>query len=408
MVMHMHRLAEEYVFSDKFGRQMRFIAGPRQCGKTTIAKKKLLSAETERLYYNWDRKEIRSRYRKEGDFLGADILDYEKESIKWTCLDEIHKYPGWKNILKDFFDTHEDSVNFIITGSARLDMFRKSGDSLAGRYFLFRLNPLILSEVLGHRLKAILPGKNAKDYIENNLAGKGEAEEEITQLLRYSGFPEPFLTSTGVFHKKWQESYSERIVKEDLRDLSHIHNLEKVMELIYFLPGRIGSPLSINSLREDIEVNYRTVQNYLRYLELSYVTFTLSPYSQNRKALVKKEKKVYFYDWTAVANDAIRFENYLAVELKARIEIWNDTTEDRYTLRYVRNRDGRETDFLIIKNESPWLLLEAKLKKDVIARHHFTHSEFLGNIPIVQVTREPGVIKVGKNGYTVSASRFLG
>ncbi|MFC1567141.1 AAA family ATPase, partial [bacterium] len=163
-VSYIKRHIEKIIFSDVFARQMRFIAGPRQCGKTTIARHKLQISKTESLYYNWDRKNIRDRYRHETDFLGKDILDMSRKLKLWICFDEVHKIPRWKNILKDFFDTYEDRINFIVTGSAKLDLFRKSGDSLAGRYFLFKLNPFMLSEILERDVASILPEKTAELY----------------------------------------------------------------------------------------------------------------------------------------------------------------------------------------------------------------------------------------------------
>ena len=155
MATYIKRYLYDIVFSPLFSRQMRFITGPRQSGKTTLAKIKLDKAGTEQFYYNWDRKEIRNRYRKEADFISVDTLNISEKKDVWVCFDEIHKMPKWKNILKDFFDTHEKKVKFIVTGSARLDMFRKSGDSLAGRYFPFKLNPLILSELTTAKINNI-------------------------------------------------------------------------------------------------------------------------------------------------------------------------------------------------------------------------------------------------------------
>ncbi|MBU2574641.1 MAG: ATP-binding protein [Elusimicrobia bacterium] len=393
-------------FADKLGRQMRFITGPRQAGKTTIAKQQLARAGSG-LYYNWDNKELRARYRAGGDLIAADLLKTGRRGA-WACFDEIHKMPRWKNILKDYFDAHENKVNFIVTGSARLDMFRSSGDSLSGRYFLFNLNPLTLAEASGASFAGILPGPDAAGHIERAASRAGAPRAEFAGLLKYGGFPEPFLKASGVFHKKWTETYLEQVVDRDLRDLTRIQQLESVKRLLLIMPSKIGSPLSINSIREDLEVNFLTAKNYMDHLCRTCVLFKLPPYSPKIRSLVKKEQKVYFYDWTLAGEEGAKFENYVAAELKARLDLWNDSQDDCYALHFVRSRDGLETDFLIVKNNAPWLLCEAKLSSQGVASHHHRHSLTLGNIPFAQVVLKDDVLKVeNKNFFIISASKFF-
>jgi predicted AAA+ superfamily ATPase len=402
------RYLEDMAFSEIFSRQMRFIIGPRQTGKTTLAKHKLTISKCEKFYYNWDRKEIRNRYRNEIDFVAKDFLENPILSKPWICFDEIHKMPKWKNILKNFFDTHEGKVNIIVTGSARLDMFRRAGDSLAGRYFLFKLNPLMFPEILSRKIDDILPESTANKFIEKSIAKKTYEQKILEDMLNFSSFPEPFLRGNSLFSKKWHETYLEKIVQEDLRDISSIHQLERVIDLLYLLPSKISSTLSINSLREDIELNFNTIKNYLNYLILTYVLFDVPPYQKKISRLVKKEKKIYFYDFTMIQDESAKFENFLALELKSNIDLWNDWTKDKYELTFVKTRDGRETDFLILKNSVPWLLCEAKLSETQIKSHHFLHSKHLGDIPFVQLVKKSDVLKVEqKNFFVVSASRFL-
>ncbi|MFC1484832.1 ATP-binding protein [bacterium] len=402
------RHLDEIVFSDLFSRQMRFITGPRQCGKTTVAKHKLHLLDLDKFYYNWDRKEIRDRYRSKVDFLATDILDFKKTKKLWICFDEIHKMPKWKNILKDFFDTYEKEVQFIVTGSAKLDVLRQAGDSLAGRYFLFKLNPLMLTEVIGRKFSDILPEEKASDYIEKLLGNKKYEQQVLEDILKFSSFPEPLLQANSVFSKKWHDSYLERIVKEDLRDLAHIYQLEKVVDLLFLLPSKIGAPLSLNSLRQDLEVHHNTIKNYIRYFKMTYILFEVPPYSKKIKRTIQKEKKIYFYDFVVIENEAARFENFIALELKSRIDLWNDYTEDTYSLSFIRTRDGKETDFLILKNNEPYLMCEAKLANTTIEKHHYLHANRLGSIPFVQIVKEPKVLEVKQKGfYVVSACRFF-
>jgi predicted AAA+ superfamily ATPase len=387
---------------------MRFIAGPRQVGKTTLVKKFLRTRGCGDLYYNWDIAAIRSKYRTDHSFYFADLKNKQRKD-PWICFDEIHKVNKWKNILKEHFDQYEAKVRTLITGSARLDLFRRSGDSLAGRYFLFHLLPITLSEMRG-QIDFTEVNLTAEEFIESRLARPHTKHEQnhLSALLNFSGFPEPLSKAKSNFHRIWQREYLERIVYEDLRDLSQIRDLEAVAKLIELLPGKIASPLSLNSLKEDLEINHATVKNYLGYLELAYVLFLLKPYSQRLTASIKKEQKVYFYDWTRVDDKAARFENYLASELMSMINLWNDYGCAYAELYFVRNVQGQETDFLIVKDKQPWLLLEAKLDSNNIDNHHFRMAEDLGNIPVVQVNLATEKLrKIKESGYIVPAHRLF-
>lgn len=384
---------------------MRFIAGPRQCGKTTMAKHFLNESGNEKLYYNWDQRLIRSQYPKNPYFFASDLK--KQKTKQWICFDEIHKMPRWKNILKDYFDTYEERLHFIVTGSARLDFFKKSGDSLAGRYFLFRMNPLMLSEALGlaHPQK---PVANAVDYIEEKISSAQCHQDAFETLMRFSGFPEPYSRQSEEFHQHWQSSYLDRLVREDLRDLTRIHDLENVATLTQMLPSRIGSPLSVNALREELQVSYNAVKSYLKALALCYVTLTLSPYTKKISRSVKKELKIYFYDWTHVADKGARFENFVAIQLTSLISLWQDAGWGRWDLHFVRTKDGKETDFLITFNQKPWLLVEAKLSAQDSASHHLHHAKLLGNIPFIQLVAEKNICRVlSPRHILISAGRFL-
>jgi len=408
--MNIERHLQQLAFSSDFGRQMRFIAGPRQTGKTTIAKLFLQSqaASAASLYYNWDNRKIRDAYIENNHFFAADIYNVppDKDGKRWLCMDEIHKYPGWKNILKDFFDSYGEEVKFIITGSARLDMMRQSGDSLSGRYFNFRLNPVSLLEFSGADFAA--PPADASDMIRDKLDSPCYLQDELLALLEFSGFPEPLGTGTKRFQRRWKSAYLDTLVREDLRELTELKNIEKTAQLMQLLPPRIASPLSINALAEDLHVSYATAANYLFALELGYLIFRISPYHEKIARSLKKGKKAYFYDWTRAGNPASRFENYIAVELKSRINLWEDAGYGIFELNYIRNRDGRETDFLIVRDQSPWLLVEVKLKRSAIDYHHKKNRKTLGNIPFVQIVLENNIAELDKDGMCqMSASRFF-
>jgi predicted AAA+ superfamily ATPase len=403
------RHLDKICFHEEFGRQMRFISGPRQIGKTTLARSFLRRQNLDQLYFNWDLRAVRDRYIQDPYFFETEFYDAQRHrELTWVCLDEIHKMPKWKNILKDYFDKFEEKIRFIVTGSARLDWFRKSGDALTGRYFLFHLFPLTLSETAGNPLPKQKEDENAWDFIEKRISQPRYEQDLLEQLLNYSGFPEPFTKASGRFSARWQRDTLDQIVREDVRDLTRIIETENVASLVLNLPSRIGSPLSLNALREDMQVSYTAVKNALSALRLTCVIFLLPPYSRNISRALTKEKKAYFYDWTRCSDPAARFENYVAAELKTLAELWNDSGAGRFELYYVRTKDGRETDFLLTRDGKPWCLLEAKSKDSRVESHHLRHSEALGSIPFVQLTQEPNVVKKSRGAfYRLSASRFF-
>lgn len=407
-----NRLSEHIAFSDEFGRQMRFIAGPRQSGKTFLAKYFLEKKGYLNLYYNWDSRIIRNTYKKENYFFQKDLYNTEKKSdYYWICFDEIHKMPKWKNILKDFFDSFHENVKFVVTGSAQLDSYRKAGDSLAGRYLMFHLFPIALFE-LTHKDNTFLEiSPNSNQFIERILETVKYYPNEQEQLLKFSGFPEPLLRSKINFQRRWKNDYIDKLIKEDLRDITRIVALENIATLMLLLPSKIGLPLSINSLVNDIGINYTSIKNYLNALQLSYVIFSIKPYSKRVNRAIKKEVKSYFFDWTRCVSEGALFENYVAMQLVTWITLVNDLGISELDIRYVRLRDGKETDFLILKDNSPWLLIEAKLSKTpTIESHHYRISEMLGKIPLVQLIKEENIVtkETASGFYQISASRFFG
>jgi len=393
-------------FDKDYGKQMRFIAGPRQVGKTTLVKNYLKENKQSILYFNWDFRDIRLAYQKDPDFFTRDILNISPPGIPWVCFDEIHKYPKWKDILKEAYDKYNGQYNFVITGSARLDLFRKAGDSLAGRYFLFKLLPLTLNEITNYNKPQNDNLNSAIDFIEKRLSNKFYKQKEMESLLRFSGFPDPFISQSNKFHNKWKLTYIDKLIYDDIRAISQVSDLENISQLLLLLPLKVGSPLSINSLRTDIFASHNALKNYINVLELAYLSFMIKPFSKNLARSITKEKKLYFFDWTNIENPAIRFENYVAVELKALTEFWNDLGHN-FSLYYLRTKDGKESDFLISKNNQPWLIIEVKSSKQIIENHHYKNAEKLGNIPVVQLIKENNIAEKHEKGYQISASRFF-
>lgn len=395
-------------FSPDWGRQMRWITGPRQCGKTTLAKMKLKEENSSDLYYLWDLRSVRNRYKENELFFTQDRLPTKQGQKFWLCFDEIHKMPKWKNILKAIFDSSFEKYNFIITGSAKLNVVRRAGDSLSGRYFTFNLMPLSLSELNNAKLFCEPVDKSAERFIQKKIDNGKNSNSKLDVLLNYSGFPEPFLKQSKKFYAKWSQEHLDTIIKEDIGSLTRIIDREYLYDLYKLLPEMVGNPISLSSLASHIEVSPATIKNYLKRLEDFYLIFKIHPYSKNIKRALLKAPKVYLYDYTAIEDPADRFENYVAVELKTHLHLYKDATGEDFSLFYLRNKQKQETDFLITRNKKPWLLIECKYSDTSIAKHHFQMRESLSNIPFIQLCQQKDIcLMQAKNVYRISASRFF-
>ena len=308
--------------------KMVFLGGPRQIGKTTLALD-ILGAKDRRhpAYLNWDSPHARKRL-MDGEVPGGQPL---------LVLDEIHKFPRWRNLVKGFFDTRGDGTSFLVTGSARLDHYRKGGDSLQGRYHHYRLHPFSLGEL------AAAP----------NASG-------LETLMRFGGFPEPLLAGDSRTWRRWQRERMSRVVYEDLRDLENLRQVALVELLVEALPDRVGSPLSINSLSEDLQVAHETVRRWIEILENLYVCFRIYPFGAPRIRAVKKEAKLYLWDWSQVPGKGERFENLVASHLLKYCHFLEDTESFRMELRFIRDTDRREVDFVVLKDRKPLFAVECK------------------------------------------------
>lgn len=404
----MERALFQVAFSEEWGRQMRFICGPRQSGKTTLAKRKLKQENSRNLYYLWDLRSVRNRYKENELFFTEDQA--LNRSRPWVCFDEMHKIPKWKNILKAIFDGTSERYRFIVTGSAKLDIFKKAGDSLSGRYFLFHLFPLVLEELVHPGSISGLKAKTARDLICQKLdaSAQANAAKALAALLEFSGFPEPFLRHSKTFQARWSEDYADTVVREDIGSLTRIIDREHLYDLYRLLPEMVGNPLSESSLASHLELSPSTIKSHLRRLEDFYLTFKIPPYSKNIKRALLKASKCYLYNWTQIKDPGKRFENYVAVELITRLHLWTEATPDRYGLFYIRTRQKEELDFLILKNETPWLLIETKLSDGSIPASHRRIQTTLKKIPLVQLCLEERICRQEKDlGFRISASRFL-
>ncbi len=314
---------------DDLLRKMVFIGGPRQVGKTTLAKTLL---KDKRGYLNWDVADQREH-----------ILKRELPVTKLWVFDEIHKYRMWRNYLKGIYDSKPDHQQILVTGSARLDYYRFSGDSLQGRYHYLRMHPLSLAE---------LKTKNQKD---------------LNDLLKLSGFPEPFFSGSAVQAKRWSREYRTRLIREDMVQLERVQDLGSIELLAMRLPELVGSPLSINALREDLQVSHKSVATWVQILERLYAVFRISPFGAPKIRAVKKEQKHYQFDWTLINDESFKFENLVACALLKWVQYQQDALGEEIDLRYFRDVDNREVDFVIIKDKKPTTFIECKWNDAPIA-----------------------------------------
>ena len=341
----------------KSERKMAFVSGPRQVGKTTFARSLLVDAKSG--YFNWDVDGHRRGILRDPERFWAEGFEGVKAKPR-IILDEIHKYPRWKRFLKGLFDAQRDAVEVLVTGSGRLDVYQKGGDSLLGRYDLFHLHPFTVGELLAQGAQTVLsPAEFGQRLVAPSpIAGAAEALDLID---RFTGFPEPLFAANEQRLRRWRRSRRQIVVREDLRDLSRIRDLGLVDQLVALLPERVGSPLSINALREDLQVAFETVQGWLATLERLYFLFELRPFSGRLARTLRREGKVYLFDHSEIDDPGARFENLVALHLLKLVDAWNDLGYGDCALLYVRDREKREVDFLVTDRRRPVLLVEAKL-----------------------------------------------
>ncbi len=388
-------------------RKMAFVVGPRQVGKTTLARS-LLGKDPDRFpeaaYFNWDNEETRRRIlKKPDDFWRPE----EGTPPPRILLDEIHKYPRWKRFLKGFFDAHRRQLEVLVTGSGRLDVYQRGGDSLFGRYHLYHLMPYSVGELVDQK-RDLSPDACLKRVFEEPAPACGDAYQN---LWRLNGFPEPLFGGDERTLQKWQNDHEQLILREDLRDLTQIREIGLIQSMIQLLPERIGSPLSINALREDLGVNFKTVQNWIGALDKLYFLFALRPYAGRLARTLRREEKVYFYDWSILEDPSKRVENFVAVHLLKSCLYWTDEGYGKFELHYVRDKDKREVDFLITNKSRPFLLAEVKLAEKEIDRSLTYFQERLKPNYAFQIVGEtkPGFLSErGRNLWSISAGRFLG
>jgi predicted AAA+ superfamily ATPase len=323
----MDRVQTDLIIKD-LEKKMVLLTGPRQVGKTWIAKQ-IAASRKNSVYLNYDSIEDRRIINDEAWLSQTELL----------ILDELHKMPQWKNYLKGVYDTKPDSMKILVTGSARLEAFRQTGDSLAGRFYRHRLLPISPAE-----------------------AKAAGVDTPLERFLERGGFPEPFLTEDGVEADRWRMQYIDGLIRTDILDFDKIHDFRAIQMVLELLRFKVGSPVSYKSIAEDVGIAPNTVKKYIHIFESLYIVFKVTPFSKNIARSILKEPKLYFFDTGLVnGDDGTRFENVVALCLLKHVYSKVDYQGRPYSLNYLRTKDRAEVDFCIVNGSDPELMIETKL-----------------------------------------------
>lgn len=363
------RYLTKYVLQD-LQKKMVFVGGPRQVGKTTLARTILKTHFSSGRYFNWDLDEHKM----------ALLKKRWKSDDKLLVFDEIHKFPRWKQWVKGVYDVRGDQHAILITGSARLDVYRRGGDSLMGRYHYWRLHPFTLDE---------LPDSIAP-------------EEGLARLMSLGGFPEPFLGGDEREARRWRRERFDRVIWEDIRDLEGIRDLQTLRLLLDILRERVGSTIVIANIADDLQVAHKTVRSWLQVLERMYLIFIVRPFVKSSPRSILKPPKIYFFDnGDVVGDNGARFENLIASALLKRLHFLEDSEGYRYELHYIRDKEGREVDFAVIRDGELEELIEAKYSDENISRGLCYYTRKLRPKRAVQI------VTTVKESYDVENIRVL-
>lgn len=334
-------------------RQMAFVGGPRQVGKTTTCR----SLATH--YMNWDSPEDQAVLAKGGSSLAERLqLAVAKPTAPVVVFDEIHKFARWKHMLKGFFDLHGTHCRIVITGSSRLDVYRRGGDSLMGRYFLYRMHPFSVAELID---TALPPSGLTRPAMP--------LAEELWQALElHGGFPEPFLTQDLAFTRRWRSLRLTQLTKEDIREVSRVQELSLIEVFTRILAERSACQLTYASLAQEVGVNSHTAKEWVNLLEAMHFGFTVKPWSAGVSNSLRKEPKWFLRDWSGIVDPGARTETFAACHLLKAVEGWTDLGMGDFTLNYLRTRQKQEVDFLIARDGKPWCLIEVKRSDTAISK----------------------------------------
>lgn len=330
-------------------RQMALVSGPRQVGKTTTCR-----AHATR-YMNWDNTDDREAILA-GPMRLAEQLGLERlrEKVPVALFDELHKHARWKQFLKGFFDTYADQVRIIVTGSSRLDVYRRVGDSLMGRYFLYHMHPFSVAETVHKELpdpkRIVRPPRKPRPA-------------DFEALWIHGGYPEPYLKRDTRFSRRWQSLRTQQLLREDIRDLTQIQQIDQLGVLVKMLSVRSSQQLVYSNLARDVQVSVDTMRRWVETLNGLHHGFLVRPWFKNVSRSVRKEPKWFLRDWAEIDDDGDRAETFVACHLLKAVDGWNDLGYGKFQLAYLRDTNRREVDFAVIRDGMPWFLVEVKHRR---------------------------------------------
>lgn len=370
---------------------MVFIGGPRQVGKTTLSRLIGNDKYSKFSYLNWDNSEDRKK-----------ILSAQFDpNVKLLIFDEIHKYKKWKNYIKGQFDKYKERFSILVTGSARMDLYQKGGDSLMGRYFYYRLHPFSLAEALFPKLPNIEP------FNELQFRESPDLFSKFQKMFIFGGFPEPLFSENLETLRRWHNQRMDRLVKEDIRDIESVRDLSALQILVEILPNRVGSALSLSSLREDLEVAYGTAKLWVDILERFYYHFRIYPFAANSIKSLRKEAKMYLWDWSQVPNAGSKLENMVGSHLLKLCHYLYDAKGFKVELFYLRDIEKREVDFLVAVDKKPWMAIEVKNSDQAVSQSLRYFGKKL-SIPFqYQLVKTDNIDFIQDNVRVMSVDKFL-
>lgn len=343
-------------------RQMVFLMGPRQVGKTTVSLESVADWP-KHFYFNWDNPTEKLLFIEGPNAIARQAeLEETREQLPVLIFDEIHKYGKWKNFLKGFFDVYEKRTKIIVTGSARLNVYKRGGDSLMGRYFYYRIHPFSVAEIASPTL------------IQSEIREPAPIDpNDWDALLEHGGFPEPFIQRSRAFSRRLRSIRRDQLFREDIRDSTRIQELGQLELLAELLRQQAAESMDYQSLSKKVGVSIDTIRRWLEVLKSFYYCFSIQPWSKNITRSLIKEPKLYLWDWSWVDEEGHRNENLVASHLLKATHFWTDLGLGDYGLHYLRTKDKIETDFLVTKDKKPWFLVEVKTKAKGLspALYHF-------------------------------------
>ena len=373
-------------------KEMVFISGARQTGKTTLAKD-IASEEPVSRYFNYDVPENKAKILAKPSFF--EEIDRKKNDKPLIILDEIHKYKEWKNYLKGVYDGYAGDFRFLVTGSGRLDLSRKRGDALAGRYLHFHLFPFTVGEISSSTVGLVDPEILVEVPEQNKLA-----RELWETMYQVSGFPEPFLKGTKLKYRRWANTYHSQVIRDDIRNEFAVRQIDTMEAFYSLITNCVGSPFSTSNQANILKISHNTVSSWITVFEQFFLVFKLRPYSRRISRSLVKEPKIYFYDYCRIQDEALRFENMVAVELNRAVTLWTDFGFGEIQLWFLRNKEKQEVDFLVTENARPLFMIEAKFA-DVAVSPNLIKFQNALNVPAIQLVHQQNVARKIKNGKNV-------